>query len=339
MASTTRSTFETRYEQMFPTLDPAEIARLRRFGEPRAFRAGERLVTTGEVSPGMFVIVSGEVALSQHSVLGGDQPILVYGPGSFTGELAQLSGQPSLVDARAIRPVDAFVVPSRRLRDVLVAEAELGERIMRALILRRVGLLESGVAGPVIVGRAASADVLRLAGFLSRSGHPHHELDPETDPSARTLVESFHVAAEDLPVVLCPGGALLRNPSEAELASCLGLVRALDPAQVHDVAIVGAGPAGLAAASTARRRASPSSSSTPARSEARRARRRASRTTSASRPGSLGSRSWRAPTTRRRSSAPTCRSRTRWSGWIEAVTGHASSSAWRTESGSAPARW
>jgi thioredoxin reductase (NADPH) len=248
MASTARSTFDTRFDQMFPILDPAEVERLRRFGERRAFRAGERMLVTGDVSPGMFVIVSGEVALSQHSVLGRDQPIVTYGPGSFAGELAQLSGQPSLVDAHATKPVDAFVIPSRRLRDVLVAEAELGERIMRALILRRVGLLESGIGGPVIVGRAGSGDVLRLAGFLSRNGHPHHELDPDTDASARALIESFHVGSEQLPMVLCPSGAMLRNPGEVELARCLGLVHALDPSKAYDLAIVGAGPAGLAAA-------------------------------------------------------------------------------------------
>src|SRR5512133_146115 len=248
MASPARSTIDTRYDQMFPTLDAAEIERLRRFGERRVFRAGERLVATGEVSPGMVVIVSGEVALSQHSVLGRDEPIVTYGPGSFTGELAQLSGQPSLVDLRATAPVDAFVVPSRKLHDVLVAEAEIGERIMRALILRRVGLLESGIGGPVIGGRAGSGDVLRLAGFLARSGHPYHELDPVTDASARTLVEGFHVDPSELPIVLCTSGRMLRNPSEVELASCLGLVRAIDPAAVYDVAIVGAGPAGLAAA-------------------------------------------------------------------------------------------
>jgi thioredoxin reductase (NADPH) len=229
MASTLGSTFDTRYDQMFPVLDAAEIGRLRRFGERRGFRAGERLVATGEVSPGMFVVVSGEVELSQHSVLGRDQPITTYGPGSFTGELAQLSGQPSLVDARATKPVDALLIPSRSLRDVLVAEAELGERIMRALILRRVGLLESGVGGPVIVGRAGNADVLRLAGFLSRNGHPHHQLDPDTDVSARTLVERFQVDAEQLPIVLCPNGYMLRNPSEVELARCLGLARAVVP--------------------------------------------------------------------------------------------------------------
>ncbi|HVI73889.1 MAG TPA: cyclic nucleotide-binding domain-containing protein, partial [Anaeromyxobacteraceae bacterium] len=248
MASPARSTFETRYDQMFPTLDAAEMERLRRFGERRTYRAGERLVTTGEVSPGMFVIVSGEVAVSQHSLLGRDQPIVSYGPGSFMGELAQLSGQPALVDARATKPVDSFVIPSRTLRDVLVAEAEVGERILRALILRRVGLLESGVSGPVIVGRAGHADVLRLAGFLKRNGHPHVQLDPDADASARTLVEGFHLDPSELPIVLCPNGRVLRNPGEVELARCLGLVRAIDPTKVYDVAIVGAGPAGLAAA-------------------------------------------------------------------------------------------
>jgi thioredoxin reductase (NADPH) len=248
MATPARPIIETRYDQMFLTLDAAETDRLRRFGERRTYRAGERLVATGEVSPGMFVIVSGEVALTQHSVLGRDQPIVTYGPGSFLGELAQLSGQPSLVDARATSPVETFVIPTRRLRDVLVAEAELGERIMRALILRRVGLLESGVGGPVIVGRADHPDVLRLAGFLARNGQPHHELDPDADASARTLVESFHVDASELPIVVCTNGRMLRNPSEVELAGCLGLVRAIDPTRRYDVAIVGAGPAGLAAA-------------------------------------------------------------------------------------------
>ena len=248
MASPARSTFEARYDQMFPTLDAAEIGRLRRFGEPRTYRAGDRLVATGEVSPGMFVIVSGEVAVSQHSVLGRDQPIVTHGPGSFMGELAQLSGQPALVDAHATEPVEAFVIPSQRLRDLLVAEAEVGERVMRALILRRVGLLESGIGGPVIVGRAGHPDVLRLAGFLRRNGHPHHQLDPDTDASARTLIEKFHVETSVLPIVLCPNGHMLRNPPEVELASCLGLVRAIDSTRVYDVAIVGAGPAGLAAA-------------------------------------------------------------------------------------------
>jgi thioredoxin reductase (NADPH) len=233
---------------MFPTLEPAEIDRLRRFGETRTFGTGERLVETGEVSPGMFVILSGEVTVTQHNPLGRDQPIVTHGRGSFMGELAQLSGRPSLVDAHAIRPVEALVIPSPKLRDVLVAEAELGERIMRALILRRVGLFESGIAGPVIVGRAGDGDVLRLVDFLRRNGHPHQTLDPDTDSCGTTLLERFHVDPSELPIVVCPNGQMLRNPSEHELARCIGLDRPIDATKVHDVAIIGAGPAGLAAA-------------------------------------------------------------------------------------------
>jgi len=116
---------------------------------------------------------------------------LTDGPGSFMGELAQLSGRPSLVDAYAKEAVETLVIPSRRLRNLLVEEAELGERIMRALSLRRVGLLDTGAGGPVIVGSADHADVLRLEGFLTRNGHPHQRFDPKTDPCAQTLIERF----------------------------------------------------------------------------------------------------------------------------------------------------
>ena len=163
------------------------------------------------------------------------------------GELAQLSDRPSLVDAYAKEAVEALVIPPRRLHDLMVEEAELGERIMRALILRRVGLLEVGAGGPVIVGSAGHADVLRLEGFLTRNAHPHQRLDPETDPCAQTLIEHFDIAARDLPIVLCPNGQILRNPGDDELARCIGLVKPIDPAKVYDVVIVGAGPAGLAA--------------------------------------------------------------------------------------------
>jgi thioredoxin reductase (NADPH) len=150
---------------MFPVLQAAEIERLRRFGTPRAYGAGERVVTAGEPSPGMIIVLSGELAITQHNVLGHDLPIFTHGPGGFMGELAQLSGRPSLVDARALTALETFILPPDRLRDVLVAEAELGERIMRALILRRVGLLESTGTGPVIVGHAGDGQVIRLAGF------------------------------------------------------------------------------------------------------------------------------------------------------------------------------
>ena len=130
----------------------------------------------------------------------------------------------------------------------MVAEAELGERIMRALILRRVAILQAGIGGPIILGRAENGDVLRLEGFLGRNGHPHQLLNPETDAAAKVLVERFHIDPGQLPIVLCPSGQLLRNPSEDRLARCLGLVRPMDPDRLYDVAVVGAGPAGLATA-------------------------------------------------------------------------------------------
>jgi thioredoxin reductase (NADPH) len=248
MGEVPRPVIETRFDQMFPTLEQSEIERLRRFAEPRSYPGGERLIATGDVSPGMFVVLTGAVAITQHNALGREDPIVTHGPGSFIGELNQLSGRPSLVDARALQAVEALVVPSPRLRDVLIAEAELGERIMRALILRRVGLLQGGVAGPLIVGRAGDSNVLRLAGFLSRNGQPHQTLDPDSDSCARTLVERFGVLPSQLPIVLCSGGQLLHNPSEVALARCMGLLRPIDPDRVYDVAIVGAGPAGLASA-------------------------------------------------------------------------------------------
>ena len=242
------SVIETRYAQMFPTLDQAEIARLSRFGERRRFAEGEYLARTGEPGLGMYVIIEGEVAVTQHDSPVGRGPIVTHGPGAFAGELAQLSGRPSLVDAQAQGAVEALIVRPDCLRSVLIEEAELGERIMRAFILRRVGLIQEGVGGPVIVGRSDNRDVLRLQGFLSRNGHPHQTLDPETDQAALAIIERFRIERDQLPIVLCPNGQLLHNPDEDELARCIGLVRSIDANLIYDVAIVGAGPAGLAAA-------------------------------------------------------------------------------------------
>ena len=237
---------EARHDQMFPVLEPADIERLARFGDRKTYASGERIVTTGEIAPGAFIIVEGQIDVSQRG-LGHSELIVTHGPGSFMGELAQLSGRPSLIDASAIGVAETLLIPLRRLRDLLVEEAELGERIMRALILRRVSFLETGAGGPVIVGGAAHADVLRLEGFLTNNGHPHQRLDPETDPYAQALIERFHIKPGELPIVLCPSGELLRSPSEDRLARSLGLVGPIDPNKIYDVVIVGAGPAGLAA--------------------------------------------------------------------------------------------
>ena len=242
------SIMDTRRHQMFPVLEPMEIERVRRFGKVRSYGAGEALAKVGEKGHGLTVILAGTVDITQHDASGRRDPIVTYGAGAFMGELAQLAGRPALVDAYAQTAVDALIIPPEQLRALLIAEAELGERIMRALILRRVGLIERGAGGPVIVGRGENGDVLRLQGFLRRNGHPHQTLNPETEPEAKALIERFHVDPGQLPIVLCPGGELLRNPSENELARCIGLVGPIDPNRVYDVAIVGAGPAGLAAA-------------------------------------------------------------------------------------------
>src|ERR1700676_2189314 len=242
------SIIEQRGEQMLPVLDALEIERVRRFGECRSFAKGAALLTIGQVGPGLMVILSGRVDVTHVDKTGQRISIVGHGPGEFVGELAQLAGRPALADVTAEEPVQALVIAPDRLRALLIAEAELGERIMRALIIRRVGLLETGSGGPIIVGRADNGNVLRLQIFLRRNGQPQQLLDPDIDPEAKALIERFHVDPGQLPIVLCPNGQLLRNPSESELARCIGLVGPIDPDRVYDVAGVGAGPAGLATA-------------------------------------------------------------------------------------------
>ncbi len=248
MPAAPQSIIDTRRHQMFPVLETTDIERVRRFGKVRAYRAGEALVQVGHVGPGLTIILTGRVDVTQHDESGRRRHIVTHGPGSFMGELAQLAGRPALVDAHAQEEVEALIIAPGELRALLIAEAELGEHVMRALILRRVGLLETGAGGPVIVGRPQNADVLRLEGFLGRNGHPYQRLDAETDAEAKALIERFHVDTGQLPIVLCPGGQLLRNPTESELARCIGLLGPIDPNRLYDVVIVGAGPAGLAGA-------------------------------------------------------------------------------------------
>lgn len=248
MSDFSRTIVGTRTLQMFPVLGPAEIERVRRFGVPHRFDDGSALVLAGAAGHGLAIVLSGEVDVSQLRQSGAREFITTHGPGAFMGELAQLVGRPALTDAHARGLVEALLIPPDRLRALLIAEADLGERIMRALILRRVGLLETGLGGPIIIGRSGNADVLRLESFRASNGHPHVGLDPDSDPEAGALIERFHIDPGHLPVVLCPSGQLLRNPGESELARCIGLVGPIDPDRLYDVAIVGAGPAGLAAA-------------------------------------------------------------------------------------------
>ena len=248
MANSLPARLQGRRDQMFPQLAEADIERIRRFGIPRHFGRGEALARIGQPNPGLMIILSGKVEVARRDQLGHRDIIVVHEPGAFMGELAQLSGRPALVDVDAIEPVDALVIVPDRLRALLISEAEIGERLMRAMILRRVGLLETASGGPVIIGRPQYGDALRIAGFLRRNGHPHELLDLDHDPGATALVEKFQIDPGELPIVLCPDGRMLRNPTEIELARCLGMARAIDPEKVYDVAVVGAGPAGLATA-------------------------------------------------------------------------------------------
>ncbi|MEO6382094.1 MAG: FAD-dependent oxidoreductase [Nitrobacter sp.] len=237
-----------RHEQTFPELSAAEIARMRRFGEVRRYRKDELIFETGKPGPGMFVILSGNVAVTERDGLGHVTPVIRQGPGQFMAELGQLSGRDALVDARAEGDVETFLIPPDQLRALLVAEADLGERIMRALILRRVSLLQGGVGGPILIGAPASSDVIRLQGFLTRNGYPHHLLDPAADKDAADVIARYSPSPQEMPLVVTPDGTALRNPSIADLARTMGMLRALAKNMVYDVAIVGSGPAGLSTA-------------------------------------------------------------------------------------------
>jgi thioredoxin reductase (NADPH) len=242
------STPESRRAQRFPKLSQGEIDRIRRFGALRHYRSGELLLTAGEPSPGMFVMISGSLAVARHEGLGRIVPIIELGPGDFLAEVGELSGRPSPVDARAVTEVETLLIPSDGLRALLIAEAEIGERILHALILRRVALIETGAGGPILIGPAASPALVRLEGFLTRNACPHQVLDPADDPDAAALLERYAPTFATLPLVVCPNGTVLENPSEVELARCLGMLRIDHPDRTYDVAIVGAGPAGLATA-------------------------------------------------------------------------------------------
>jgi thioredoxin reductase (NADPH) len=242
------ATIDTRREQMFPKLEPREIDRLRRFGEVRCYRAGEALFVTGEIAPGMFVLIRGSVRVIRRDALGHSAPIVEQGPGEFVAEVGQLSRQPAFVDVHAIDDVEALLVPPKNLRALMIEEPELGERIMRALILRRVALVEAGAGGPVLIGHESSPDVIRLQGFLARNAYPHQLLDPTYDRDASELAKQYAPNPSDLPLAVCPKGSILKNPNEAELARALGMVPIDERDRTYDVAIVGAGPAGLSTA-------------------------------------------------------------------------------------------
>jgi thioredoxin reductase (NADPH) len=237
--------------QMFPVLDAGQIEIARRFasGPPQKFAADEQIYGIGEQHAPSWLVIEGEIAVYRRDGLSHEALITRHGPGQFTGEINQLAGRPSFAAGRAgpdgctALPLDAV-----HLRALMVGSAELGELVMRALILRRVGLIEEGGAGTILIGSPRDPDLLRLQGFLTRSGYPNLVHDVAETGEGRALVERLGLLPEELPLVVCPDGTLLRHPTEVELAACLGMMPTLDPDQVYDMAVVGAGPAGLAAA-------------------------------------------------------------------------------------------
>jgi len=191
MAAFLPPSLESRRDQIFPTLTAAEIQRLQRYGSVRSYAAGTLLIKAGDPSPGLQVMLSGTARVQPHDEHLRDRELVEHHEGSLVGELTGLSGTAALVDVIAATDVSALLIASARLRDLMVEDVVLGERIIRALILRRVALLESPLVGPIIVGRETNRDVLRLEGFLGNNGYPHRRLDPDSDSCARALLERF----------------------------------------------------------------------------------------------------------------------------------------------------
>ncbi len=245
------SLVETRHAQMFPVLDAAQIETARRFasGPAKSFAPGELIYDVGETDVPAWLLLEGAIALTRHDGLGRHEEIGVETAGQFTGEVNQLAGRGTLATARA-GPLGATALPfdGAHLRALLIGTAELGEIVMRALILRRMGLLESSSVGSVLVGAPDHPDVIRLQTFLSRNAYPHTVLEALGDGEGHALVERMGVLPHELPLMVCPTGNVLRRPTNAEAAACLGLIIPLDPQKIYDVAVVGAGPAGLATA-------------------------------------------------------------------------------------------
>ncbi|MBW8753612.1 MAG: FAD-dependent oxidoreductase [Sphingomonadales bacterium] len=245
------STLIDRHHQMFPVLSAAQIETASRFasGAARHFAPGVLLYDIGEQGAPSWLLLAGSAEIIRRDGLNHETPITTLGAGQFTGEVNQLAGRPAIARGRAgAEGATALPFDAAHLRALMIGSAEIGEVVMRALILRRVGLIEEGGAGTIIIGDPGSREVVRLQSFVARAGYPYQVLDAARDAEGQALIERIGVLPEELPLVVCPNGTLLRRPNEVELAACLGITPEIDPAKLYDVAIVGAGPAGLAAA-------------------------------------------------------------------------------------------
>jgi thioredoxin reductase (NADPH) len=242
---------ETRGHQMFPVLDAAQIDTAKRFasGTVRHFAPGEAVYHVGERNAPVWLLLKGSVEAVRRDGLNREAPIVTLRAGQFTGEVSHLGGRATLTGGHAgADGCTALPFDSAHVRALMIGSADVGEIMMRAFILRRVALLTEGGAGSVLVGGAGSAELVRLQGFLKRNGYPCTVLDPSAEEQGRALIERLGVQPDELPLMLCPNGTILKRPSNAEAGVCLGITPELNCATVYDVAIVGAGPAGLATA-------------------------------------------------------------------------------------------
>jgi thioredoxin reductase (NADPH) len=236
-----------RADHVFPTLTQAQIARVASHGKIRAVQRGELLVDQGQHGVPFFVVKSGQIRIVRPS--GSEETLVaVHPPGGFTGETNMLTNRRSLFRAQVSEPGEVIELDRERLVSLVQTDPELSEIFMRAFILRRVQLIAHGLGDVVLLGSHHCAGTLRIREFLTRNGHPHALIDLDRDSGVQELLDRFHVDASDVPVLICRGDVVLRNPTNQQIAECLGLNEAIDDTRVRDVVIVGAGPSGLAAA-------------------------------------------------------------------------------------------
>jgi thioredoxin reductase (NADPH) len=237
----------SRADRVFPTLTPSQIERITPHGRRRVVVPGEVLVEVGQRPVPFFVVLSGQVQVLRRSA-GTELPIVTQRAGQFTGEDTMLTGRRALNRIRAVESGEMIELDREQLLGLIQSDAELSELLMRAFILRRVELVAGGYGDVVMIGSAHCAGTLRIEEFLTRNGHPFHYIDLDRDVDAQDLLDRFHVTAADVPVLICRGDAVLRNPSNQRIAECLGFNDAIERTRVRDLIVVGAGPAGLAAA-------------------------------------------------------------------------------------------
>src|SRR5215211_2945426 len=236
-----------RIEQIFPKLTATQIRRIIPHGRTRTTERGEVLYEQGDSAAPFFVVVSGELEVLRPSGAV-DTLVTIHRSGQFTGEVGTLSGRRTMFRVRATKPGKVIELDRQHMLTLVQTDAELGEILMRAFILRRAELITAGVGDIVLIGSTYSADTLRIKEFLMRNGHPYSYIDLEHDPDVQNMLDTFRISTSEIPVVICRGQVVLRNPSKQEIADCVGFNESINQTQVRDLIIIGAGPSGLAAA-------------------------------------------------------------------------------------------